>query len=69
MMTVKDLSKEQLKELKGNHIVAMNDEKGEGTSWGELAMADELVSDEEIYEAYDGYVFSDDDFACTANVA
>lgn len=69
MMTVRELSKDQMTELKGDHIVAMNDEKGEGTSWSELAMADELVSDEEMYEAYDGYLFSPDDFACSAGVA
>lgn len=65
-MDVTELTRDQLAELKGNYLCEQNDAKGEGTSWGELAAADELVSDEEIFEAYAGTIFSSDDFSCTA---
>lgn len=44
--------------------MSKNEANGEGTSWDELACADELVSDKEIFEAYDGYSFSEEDFDC-----
>ena len=31
-------------------------------SWGELAIADEMVSDEEIFEAYKDVEFVEEDF-------
>lgn len=65
-MTVQELSRDQLIELKQAYITEKNDEVGEGTSWGELADADELISDKEIFAAYECYSFSNDDFFCTA---
>lgn len=65
-MTVQELNRDQLIELKQAYITEKNDEVGEGTSWGELADADELVSDKEIFAAYECYDFGNDDFFCTA---
>lgn len=61
-MTVRELNREQLIELKGRYIDDRNAEKGEGTSYQEYAEADYLVSDEEIFTAYDGTEFVEDDF-------
>jgi len=63
-MTIKDLSEEQKIELKQNFLAKDND-----VSYGELASADELVSDEELEEEYGQVCFTDDDFFCTAGNA
>lgn len=65
-MTVQELDRDQLIELKQAYITEKNDEVGEGTSWGELADTDELISDKEIYAAYECYDFVNDDFFCSA---
>jgi hypothetical protein len=64
-MTVQELDREQLIELKQAYITEKNDEVGEGTSWGELADADDIISDKEIFVRYDGYTFTNDDFFCS----
>lgn len=61
-MTVRELNRDQLIELKGRYIDDRNAEKGEGTSYQEYAEADSLVSDDEIFVAYDGTEFVEDDF-------
>ena len=61
-MSVRELNRNQLTVLKQNYIDECNTKQGIGTSWSELAMADSIVSDEEIFEAYAGYFFSEDDF-------
>lgn len=65
-MTVRELDRDQLIELKQHYIDEKNQEVGQGTSWGELADADELISDKEIYAAYECYDFVNDDFFCSA---
>ncbi len=60
-MTVQELSREQLIELKGHYYCGKN----ENVSWGELANIDEIVSDEEIFEAEGGTMFVPDDFFCS----
>jgi hypothetical protein len=64
-MTVQELDRDQLIELKQAYITEKNDEVGEGTSWGELADADDIISDKEIFVRYDGYTFTNDDFFCS----
>ena len=65
-MEVTELSRDQLTELKGNYL----DERMDGSaSWGEIADADEIISDAEIFEAYAGYEFGNDDFGCTAGIS
>lgn len=57
-MTVRELSRSQLVELKENHLCQTQ----ENVSYGELADANSIISDEEIFEEYDGYYFTSDDF-------
>lgn len=61
-MLVEDLTRDQLVELKQNMLC----QKG-STSWGELAEADSIISDEEVFKEYAGTIFSADDFTCTAS--
>lgn len=61
-MTIKDLSVEQKLELKQNFLTKDND-----VSYGELARADELVSDEELEEEYGDVEFTNDDFFCSCH--
>lgn len=65
-MDVRDLTRDQLDELKQRMICDRNEEKGEGTSWGELASAGDLISDAEAFEEFGDIDFSDDDFFCSA---
>lgn len=60
-MTVHELSRDQLIELK-QHMLC---EQG-SPSYGELADADELISDEKVFEEYCDTDFVKDDFFCTA---
>lgn len=66
-MTVRELSAEQLEELKqtylDQHIYELY---GRSASLYELLYADETVPNREVYEFYEGIVFTDDDFWCTA---
>lgn len=61
-MTVKDLSREALTKLKQKHYITLLEERDEGVSYDELARIDELVSDEEIYKAYEHTLFVSEDF-------
>ena len=62
-MTVYDLNRDQLAELKQRYYA---DKTGEDLSYDEIYRIDELVSDHEIYEAYEGTDFVNDDFFCSA---
>lgn len=62
-MSVKELNRNQLMLLKQSYLIQGN-ERNEGmTYWSDLADADEIVSDELIYDEYAGYDFSEDDFS------
>lgn len=61
-MYVSELSREQLVELKSTMLEAI---LGYQPSYGELAIADELVSDEQVEEEYGGVCFTPDDFWCS----
>ena len=65
-MTVYELDRDQLTELKQNYYTQLLDERGESPSYGELADIDDYVSDEEIFDEYAGTDFVPDDFACSA---
>lgn len=65
-MTVYDLNRDQLEELKQHILCERYDERGETPSWGELADVDDIISDEEVYEEYGGTYFSPDDFSSSA---
>ena len=70
--TVLDCTRPQLIELKQQYLCQLAD-AGEYAevmhcdhdepSWGELAAADEIVSDLTIFNHFDGYTFTDDDFS------
>jgi hypothetical protein len=64
-MTVQELDRDQLIELKQMYLTEKNLEVGECDSWEEVAAVDDLITDKEIFERYDGYTFNDDDFFCT----
>ena len=64
MKTVKELTRDQLVELKKNYLTQKMDENGEFPSYGELAEVDQTITDDEIFEEYEGIMFSDDDLLC-----
>lgn len=66
-MRLDELSEEQKLELKQRILEDRNEHLGEGTSYGELANADELVDDEVLEAEYGGTEFSPDDFSCSAS--
>lgn len=68
-MRLEDLNESQKLELKQDVLTARNDDRGEGTSYDELARADELVSDEALRDYCEGTKFSEDDFTCSSNPA
>lgn len=57
-MSVYELSKNQLIELKQNYLCEVQ----KNVSYGELCDADNIVSDEEIFSEYGNVEFSKDDF-------
>ena len=75
-MTVYDLDRDQLHELKEHYMTELEDEGKFGEvvcndpervlTQFDLVCADELVSDEAICEVYAGTEFTNDDFFCTA---
>lgn len=58
-MTVWDLNRDQLAELKQRYYI---DHVDENPSYGELADIDNLVSDDEVYNEYDHVDFVPEDF-------
>lgn len=68
-MTVYELSRDQLVELKQSYLEEYLDhwaDKDETISYGDLMDADELIPDETIFELYEDTIFTDDDFFCSA---
>ena len=77
IMNVRDLSREQLTELKQNYLEQL---ANEGTysevlscdhnepSYWDMINADEIVPDDVIFENYADICFVRDDFFCTAEV-
>ena len=63
-MKVTDLNREQILELKQRILEESNEAYGEGTSYGELADADTLVSNDEVIAAYRDTEFTPEDFNC-----
>lgn len=66
-MTFDELNEDQRLELKQRILTERNENRGEGTSYGELADADDLVSDEDAREWAEGVEFSEDDFFCSCH--
>lgn len=61
-MTVNELNRDQLIQLKQNLLMERMDANGEWPSWGEMADADSLISDEDVYDEFSGIEFTKDDF-------
>lgn len=59
-MSIYELSKNQLIELKQNYLCEVQ----KNVSYEELCDADNIVSDEEIFQAYSCVDFSSEDFVC-----
>jgi len=66
-MTYDELNDDQKVELKQRILTERNEQRGEGTSYGELADADDLVSDEDARDWAEGMEFSEDDFTCSCH--
>ena len=61
-MTVRELNRDQLTELKGRMVSdEIYESEGRTPSWGELAEA-ESVPDERVFEKYEGTEFAPGDF-------
>lgn len=63
-MTIKELTREQLTELKQNYYC----ERNENVSYRELADIDNLVTDEELEKEYEHITFVNDDFFCSVGI-
>lgn len=63
-MTVYDLNRDQLIELKQRYYI---DYVNENPSYGELADVDNLVSDKEVYDEYSHIDFVPEDFASSSD--
>ena len=61
-MTFDELNDDQKLELKQRILTERNEQRGEGTSYGELADADDLVSDEDAKDWADESKVEDRDF-------
>lgn len=61
-MTIHELNREQLIQIKQAYYTRKQEEAGQGVSYQELAEIDALVTDAEIKEAYEGIDFVQDDF-------
>ena len=69
MLTVYDLTIDQLNELKESYLDQhLQETEGRAASYGELADASEIVPDWLIFDAYAGTLFSPDDFSCGEEV-
>lgn len=71
-----DLTRDELTELKQNYLIELSDcgkyaevmgVEWDAPSWGEIAAADEIISDEAIFEHYAGTCFVEEDFFCNLN--
>ena len=66
-MTVNELTREELRELKSRHYTEKLDSRGESPSYTELASIDNIVTDAEIMATYAGTNFVKDDFFYNMN--
>ena len=62
-MKVTELSREQLIQLKQAYMTELAGEEDCGEpSWEDLAMVDEMVPDDVIFDNYEGTDFTEEDF-------
>lgn len=65
-MTVRELNRDQLNELKEAFVTMEAENNEESVGYGDLIEAHDRISDEEVFEYFDGTIFSNDDFLCSA---
>lgn len=61
-MSVTELNRTQLYSLKQSYLTDLFYSAGCQPSYSDLVDVEETISDLEIFEAFESYVFSDDDF-------
>ena len=61
-LTVRELNRDQLNQLKESLATLENDVNGDGISLNELLESHDRITDEEVYEYFDGTLFSEGDF-------
>ena len=61
-MSVEELDRNQLIQIKQQMLMERMDEEGVSSSWGEFAEADYLITDEEVQQEYAGTDFVTADF-------
>lgn len=61
-MNVKELNHDQLVWLKVDLLLIRYGLRGEYPSWSDIAEADSLVTDEDVYKEFADIEFSEDDF-------
>lgn len=64
-MLVHELNREQLNELKEAFVIMEAENNGESVSLDQLLESHNTISDREVFEYYDGTIFSDYDFSCS----
>ena len=65
-MTVRELNRDQLNELKEAFVTMEAENNKESVGYADLIEAHDRISDEEVFEYFDGTIFSNDDFLCSA---
>lgn len=66
-MTIKDLNRDQLQQVKIVFYTNDCNEPDGPLSWADLVNIDDIVDDETVYKAYDGVEFTPDDFFSFSN--
>lgn len=61
-MTIRELTRDQLTQVKQTYYTQKQAKANEGVSYAELATINSIVTDAEIFEHYDGVEFVPDDF-------
>ena len=61
-MSIYELNKNQIIQLKQQYICEQNELSGQCTYWSDMANADSIVPDSVIYSYYGGIRFSKEDF-------
>lgn len=63
-MTVRELNRDRLDDLKTQYVFDQFAKNGKSPSWTDIMMANK-IPDEIIFEEYDGIDFVEEDFFCS----
>lgn len=61
-MIVQELNRDQIIQLKQGMLMERMEAEGDWPSWGEIADADSLISDDDVQNEFAGTEFTTDDF-------